>query len=43
MFAASHAQQTTPGAGTATFMVLEGLLLVVALTITWKSYSQDAA
>jgi hypothetical protein len=39
MFAASQYLQATQGAGSMTFMVLEGLLLVVALTITFKAYS----
>lgn len=39
MFAASHYLQATQGAGSMTFMAMEGLLLVVALTITFKAYS----
>jgi hypothetical protein len=39
MFAASQYLQATQGAGSMTFMALEGLLLVVALTITFKAYS----
>jgi multisubunit Na+/H+ antiporter MnhG subunit len=39
MFAASQYQHATQGASPLTFMVLEACLLVVALTITFKSYS----
>jgi hypothetical protein len=39
MFAASQYLQATQGAGSMTFMALEGLLLAVALTITFKAYS----
>ena len=39
MFAATPYRQTTQGAGSMTFMVLEGFFLVVALIITFKSYS----
>lgn len=42
MFAASPYLQATQGAGSMTFMALEGLLLVVALTITFKAYSGTA-
>jgi uncharacterized membrane protein HdeD (DUF308 family) len=41
MFAASSYRQATQGTSSMTFMVLEGLLLVVALTITVKSYSRN--
>jgi hypothetical protein len=39
MFAASQYRQATAGASPMTFMVLEGCLLVVALAITFKSYT----
>jgi hypothetical protein len=39
MFAASRYLQAMQGASSMTFMALEGLLLVVALTITFKAYS----
>lgn len=39
MFAASQYLQATQSASSVTFMVLEGCLLVVALTITFKAYS----
>jgi uncharacterized membrane protein HdeD (DUF308 family) len=39
MFAASQYRQATAGASPMTFMVLEGCLVVVALVITFKSYS----
>jgi hypothetical protein len=39
MFAASQYRQLTQGTSSMTFMVLEGCLLVVALTITYKAYS----
>jgi hypothetical protein len=42
MFAASRYLQAMQGAGSMTFMALEGLLLVVALTITFKAYSSTA-
>jgi uncharacterized membrane protein HdeD (DUF308 family) len=41
MFAASQYRQASKDATSMTFMVLEGLLLVVALTITYKAYSSD--
>jgi hypothetical protein len=43
MFAASQYLQATQGAGSMTFMALEGLLLVVALTITFKAYSNNTS
>ena len=42
MFAASQYRQATLGASSIAFMVLEGCLLVVALTITFKAYSGNA-
>ena len=39
MFAATQYRQAAQGAGSMTFMVLEGCLLVVALIITFKAYS----
>jgi len=39
MFAASQYRQAAQGTSSATFMVLEAGLLVVALVITFKSYS----
>jgi hypothetical protein len=39
MFAASQYLQATQGAGSMTFLALEGLLMVIALTITFKAYS----
>ncbi len=41
MFAASQYRQATQDASSVMFMVLEGCLLVVALTITFKSYSRS--
>ena len=38
MFGASQYRQATQSTGSMTFMVLEGCLLVVALTITFKAY-----
>ena len=43
MFAASQYRQATHGASSMTFMVLEGILLVVALVITFKAYSSNTA
>jgi len=43
MFAASQYRQATQGASSMTFMVLEGLLLLVALVITFKAYSSNTA
>ena len=43
MFAASQYRQATQGANSMTFMVLEGFLLVVALVITFKTYSSNTA
>jgi hypothetical protein len=43
MFAASQYLQATHGAGAMTFMALEGLLLLVALTITFKAYGSDTS
>jgi hypothetical protein len=39
MFAASQYLQATQGGSSVALMVLEGCLLVVALTITFKAYS----
>ncbi len=41
MFAASQYRQTTQGMSSATFMILEGCFLVVALTITFKAYGPN--
>jgi hypothetical protein len=41
MFAASQYQQAIQGAISITFMVLEGCLFLVALTITFKAYGPD--
>lgn len=41
MFAASQYQRATQGASSTTFMVIEGFLLIVALTITFKAYSRN--
>jgi hypothetical protein len=41
MFAASQYRQPTQGASSMTFMVLKGLHLGVALTITFKAYSSN--
>ena len=41
MFAASQYQQAFQGASSITFMVLEGCLFLVALTITFKAYGPD--
>lgn len=43
MFGASQYLQAMQGAGSMTFMALEGLLLVVALTITFKAYSSSTS
>lgn len=43
MFAANRYLQATQGATTTGFIVLEGCLLVVALTITFKAYSRGTA
>jgi hypothetical protein len=40
MFAAGRYQQGAARTGSATFMVLEGVLLVVALVMTLKAYSR---
>jgi uncharacterized membrane protein HdeD (DUF308 family) len=42
MFAASQYQQAAQGASSMTFMFLEGILLLVALTITFKAYSSNS-
>jgi uncharacterized membrane protein HdeD (DUF308 family) len=39
MFAASQYRQATQVTASMTFMILEGIALVVALTITFKAYS----
>jgi hypothetical protein len=41
MFAASQYQQAIQRASSITFMVLEGCLFLVALTITFKAYGPD--
>jgi uncharacterized membrane protein HdeD (DUF308 family) len=42
MFAASQYRQAAQDTGSMTFMILEGCLLFVALTITFKSYRRSA-
>jgi uncharacterized membrane protein HdeD (DUF308 family) len=42
MFAASQYRQAAQSTGSMTFMILEGCLLFVALTITFKSYRRSA-
>ena len=41
MFAASLYQRTSAGIGEAGFMVLEGVLFVCGLVMTWKAYRRD--
>jgi hypothetical protein len=41
MFAASSYIRGAAGTSTAVFMVLEGVLLVLALVMTFKAYSRD--
>jgi uncharacterized membrane protein HdeD (DUF308 family) len=41
MFAASQYRQATQSTSSMPFMVLEGCLLVVALTITYKAYNRS--
>lgn len=41
MFAAGQYRQTSAGVSSATFMVLEGILLVVALVITYYGYRRE--
>jgi len=41
MFAAGQYRQTSAGVSSATFTVLEAILLVVALTITYYGYRRD--
>ena len=41
MFTASQYQQAIQGASSITFIVLEGCLFLVALTITFKAYGPD--
>ena len=41
MFAAGQYRQTTSAASSTTFMVLEGILLVVALVITYFGYRRE--
>lgn len=41
MFAAGRYQQASATAGSATFMVLEGVLLAVALVITYYGYRRE--
>jgi uncharacterized membrane protein HdeD (DUF308 family) len=38
MFAATHYRQATQGESSTALMILEGLLLILALTITFKAY-----
>jgi hypothetical protein len=40
MFMASHYQRSAESAGTNVFMVLEGVLFVVGLFLTFKAYSR---
>jgi hypothetical protein len=41
MFAASTYLQASTGTSPTTFMILEGILLMIGLIITFKSYSRD--
>jgi len=41
MFAAGQYLQSSAGVGSATFMVLEGILLVIALIITYYGYRRE--
>ncbi|TAN38483.1 MAG: hypothetical protein EPN25_13790 [Nitrospirae bacterium] len=41
MFAASAYQQGTANTSTTVFMVLEGILLIIGLIITFKAYSRE--
>ena len=41
MFAAGQYRQSSASMGSATFMVLEGILLVVALVITYYGYRRE--
>jgi len=41
MFAAGQYRQTSAGVGPAIFMVLEGILLIVALVITYYGYRRE--
>ncbi len=41
MFAAGQYRQASAEAGSATFMVLEGILFVIALVITYYGYRRD--
>ena len=41
MFAAGQYRQTTAGVSSITFMVLEGVLLVIALVITYYGYRRE--
>jgi len=41
MFAAGQYQRSSANTGAPVFMVLEGVLLVVALFMTFKAYSRD--
>jgi hypothetical protein len=42
MFAAGLYQQGSANTSTSVFLVLEGILLIVALIMTYKAYSRDA-
>lgn len=42
MFAAGQYRQASSGASSTTFMVLEGILLVVALIITYYGYRRES-
>lgn len=42
MFAAGQYRQTSAGVSSTTFMVLEGILLVVSLVITYYGYRREA-
>lgn len=43
MFGASQYQQAAAGAGSNVFIVLEGVLLVVALVITYQGYRRGVS
>jgi hypothetical protein len=43
MFAAGAYQRGSANAGTIVFMVLEGVLLICGLVMTFKAYSPDRA
>jgi len=43
VFAASQYRQVTASTSSSTFMILEGCLLVVGITITVRAYSRGAS